>query len=201
MTCSVPHTQVHILTSSSEAESLVTQAIEEYVAARKAGRVPDSHVFFLGRENFPPTYLAADYQYRLGQAQVVFVNTAKLAGKATILAAGAMLHQALEAAFALEKDGVGCVVVNPSSINRTDINTIRGCLRNTAGQLVTVDDHQLVGGMGALAAHALAMANVPFKLKSLGVKNDFGQSAYNAIDLYRKHGLDAKTIFETVKSF
>jgi transketolase len=200
MTCSIPHLDVHCLTSSSEAESLVEQAIAHFASEIKAGRVPHSQVFFLGRENFPPTYLPVDYKYKLGQAQVVFDNTNKLSGGATIAAAGALLHQALEAAYELEKEGIGVCVVNPSSINHVDVNTFRTCLRNTHGNLVTADDHQLSGGMGALLSHALLLEGLPLKLKSLGVKGEFGQSAYNAIDLYRKHGLDSKAIAAAVRS-
>ncbi len=200
MMSSIPHTAVHILTSSHEAEALVSQAIEEYANTRKAGGSPRSHIFFLGRENFPPTYLPPDFDYKLGHAQVVFDNTDRFSGRATIVAAGALLHQALEAAYALEREEIGVAVVNPSIINTPDVNTIRTCLRNTGSQLITVDDHQLIGGMGSLVTHALAQAGVQFKLKSLGVKGEFGQSAYNAIELYQKHGLDAQAIIHAVKS-
>jgi transketolase len=37
-------------------------------------------------------------------------------------------------------------------------------------------------------------------VRSLGVKGEFGQSAYNAIELYRKHGLDSEAIAKAVKS-
>ena len=141
-----------------------------------------------------------NYNYKLDQAQVVFDNTDQYAGKATILASGAMLHQALEAAYQLDAEQMGVCVVNPSVINLPDVNTIRTCLRNTAGQLVTVEDHQLTGGMGAIIAHKLMLSDVSFKLKSLAVQGEFGQSAYNAIDLYKKHGLDAATIVKTIKS-
>jgi transketolase len=145
--------------------------------------------------------LPADYKYKLGQAQVVFDNTDKYTGQATIVAAGALLHQALEAAFQLDAQKKGVIVVNPSCVNHIDINTLRSCLRNTNGCMLTVEDHQLTGGMGALIAHALLLADIPVKLKSLGVKGEFGQSAYNAIELYEKHGLDNKSILTAVQNF
>ena len=60
--------------------------------------------------------------------------------------------------------------------------------------MITVEDHQVVGGMGSLLCHALATNGVPFKVTSLGVKGEFGQSAYSALELYQKHGLDSKAI-------
>ncbi len=201
MTASIPNADVYCLTSSAEAEALVSQAVESFAAARKAGRVPRSQIFFLGRENFPPRYLPENYEYRLGHAQVVFDNTDQFAGKATIVAAGALLHQALEAAYELEKEKIGVCVVNPSCINRPDTSTIRTCLRNTNVHLITVEDHQLMGGMGGLLIHKLTCEGLDFRARSLGVAGEFGQSAYNAIDLYKKHHLDAKSIAAAVRDF
>lgn len=199
MLSSIPYTDVYVLSSSSEAEALMTQAIEKFSADRKAEKVPRSSVFFLGRENFPSSYLPADHNYEIGQAQVVFDNTSEHPGHTTIVAAGALLHQAIEAAYQLEKEKVGVVVVNPSIINTPDVNTIRSCLRNTNGRLITVDDHQIIGGMGSILIHALINQGIPVKAKSLGVDGEFGQSAYNAIELYRKHGLDSISIAEAVR--
>jgi transketolase len=60
--------------------------------------------------------------------------------------------------------------------------------------LITVEDHQLIGGFGQMLCHALLQAHVEFKVKSLGVHGEFGQSAYTALDLYRKHGIDASAV-------
>jgi len=194
MVSSIPHTDVYVLSSSSEAESLMTLTIQKFAEDRQAGRVPNSTIFFLGRENFAKSYLPHDYKYELGQAQVVLDTTSQGGNSVTIVTAGALLHQALEAAYNLEKQGFGAVVVNASIINRPDISTIRSCLRNTQGRLITVDDHQLVGGLGSLLIHSLTLQGVPLKATSLGVKDKFGQSSYTATELYRKHGLDASTI-------
>ena len=199
MLSSIPHVDVFVLTSSSEAEALVTQAVEKFAAERAAGRVPHSTVFFLGRENFPSRYLASDYKYRLGEAQVIFDNTQEKKGAVTIVAMGALLHQALEAAYALEKDGVGVVVVNPSIVNHPDLTTLRTVLRSTQNRLLTVEDHQLVGGLGAQLSHALLLDGLSLQVRSLGVRGEFGQSAYKALDLYKKHGLDATAIVKAVK--
>jgi transketolase len=53
--------------------------------------------------------------------------------------------------------------------------------------------------MGAILTHALAIEGLELKVQSLAVKGEFGQSAYNAIDLYRKHGLDSAAIVKAVK--
>lgn len=194
MVSAIPHTNVIALTSSEEAEALVSQAIDDFAAKIKKGETPDSYVFFLGRENFPTTYGVKSY--RLGEAQIVR-DSAK--PQVVIAAAGAMLGQALKAADKLAASGTEAIVVNPSAINHPDVKTLKSCLDKAGGRLLTVEDHQLTGGMGAMLLHSLSQAGVQVKCHSLGVKGEFGQSAYNAIDLYRKHGLDSESIAQAVK--
>lgn len=195
MVGAIPHTKVTALSCSDEAEALVGQAVDEFAAMTKAGKTPDSHVFFLGRENFPTTYGAKEY--KLGRAQVL-----RDAAKASVViaAAGAMVGQALKAADTLKASGIEAIVVNVSSINHPDVKTLRACLEKSGGKLITVEDHQLIGGMGAMLIQALMQEGVSLKAKSLGVHGEFGQSAYNAIELYRKHGIDADSIVKAAKS-
>lgn len=199
MTCSLPHTKVFALTSSDEAQALVTAAIQKFADIRRQGKTPDTYIFFLGRENFPSSYLPKDYKYNLGDAQVVFDTVKKHKKSVTIVAEGPMLHQAILAAYKMEKAGLGAYVVNPSIINLPDMGTLRTCLRNTGGKLITVEDHQKVGGMGAILTHALALSGIPFEIRSLGVEGVFGQSAYMADELYAKHGLDSAAILKAAK--
>src|SRR6185312_6148853 len=100
--------------------ALVGQAIEEYAAKLKRGEIPDSYVFFLGRENFPAHYGAKSYT--LDRAQVLREPKKPAA---VIAAAGAMVGQALKAAENLAKQGIECAVVNPSIINRPDLKTLK----------------------------------------------------------------------------
>jgi transketolase len=86
--------------------------------------------------------------------------------------------------------------VNPSCLNKPDLALFADCLRLSEGRLITVEDHQLVGGMGAILAQALLLRGIDLKLKSIGVQGGFGQSAYQAGQLYQKHGMDAKAIVQ-----
>ncbi len=194
MTGSIPHTNTYALSTSDEAEALVGQAIEEFAAKTKKGETPDSYIFFLGRENFPLNYGPKDY--KLGKAQVL-----RSADKPALViaAAGAMIGQALKAADELKASGIEATVINPSCINHPDVKTFKAELEKCGGKLLTVEDHQLTGGMGAQLAHALLQEGVSLKCRSIGVKGEFGQSAYNAIELYKKHGMDSEAIIKTAK--
>jgi transketolase len=194
MTSSIPNVNVYCLATSDEAEALVGQAVDGFAVARRAGKIPPTSLFFLGRENFVPTVLPKDFTYKLGQAQVVLDTSADHKTSVCIVAAGPMVHQALQAATVLASQGIGVVVVNPSIINRPDVATLKAALAKTGGRLVTVEDHQDIGGMGALLVHALVSVGVSLKLKSLGVDGEFGRSAYLADELYQLHGIDAASI-------
>jgi transketolase len=195
MVSAIPHTRVYALSCSDEAETLVAEAVDEYARAVKAGKVPDSYVFFLGRENFPAHYGSSSY--KLNRAQVL---RAPAQPAVVIAAVGAMVGQALTAATQLATMGVECAVLNASVINHPDTATFKPLLAAAKGRLVTVEDHQLIAGMGSMLSHALLQEGVPLRVRSLGVRGEFGQSAYNAIDLYKKHGLDASAIVQAARS-
>jgi transketolase len=118
----------------------------------------------------------------------------------TIVANGSLLPEAVKAADLLEAKGFGAIVLHGSSVNHPDLATVKAALAKSAGRLVTVEDHRTVGGMGALLTHALVIEGVALKLKSLGVGDKFGQSAYSALDLYKAHGLDSQSISTAAQS-
>ncbi|MGE0763968.1 MAG: transketolase C-terminal domain-containing protein [Bdellovibrionales bacterium] len=199
-TAAIPHTDIYALTSSLEAEALVGQAIDEFAAARKAGRTPRSKLFFLGRENFPRHYLPEGTKYKLGHAQVLAENVVEGQPAWTIVAAGALVDEALLAAKELGEKNISTIVINPSVINHPDVSTLSAALNRTGGNLLTVEDHQAVAGMGAMVVQALANAGVRLnRVTTLGVKDQFGQSAYSARELYRKHGLDSASIITAAR--
>jgi transketolase len=197
MLSSIPHVETYALTCSEEAEALVYQAVRKTAEARRNGKVPPSYVFFLGRENFPKSY-AAGLKYELGRGQVLFDNTDKFAKQSvTLIAAGSMVPQAMLAAKELVNHNIGAVILNPSCLNHLDLALLEECLAKTNNTFVTVEDHQIIGGLGQMVCHALADEGMHFKSHTLGVRGEFGQSAYTALDLYKKHGIDAEAIADS----
>ena len=213
-TGSIPHTYIYTLSSSAEAQSLTEQAVDQFKKEKK------NFIFFLGRENFPSSYLPKKYSYQLNKAQLVFSTfienfadspqdvqkqlnkpSRKFKKTCTLTATGTLLGEALKAGRLLAKEGWGIHVIHPSIINEPDIETLQSCLSQTQGNLLTIEDHQLKGGMGAFLTQALSLNSIPFQIHSLGVKGGFGRSAYQAIDLYRLHGLDHTAIVQAVKSY
>jgi len=199
MTASIPHCEVYSLTCSEEADALVGQAVDRFYRVRTKGKIPPTTIFFLGRENFPRYYGQKGGIYQLGKAQVVRDTTEDMNKSVTLMAGGSLMPQAVKATEILKAEGIGCLLVNPSILNDPDVETLKGCLQKSRGRLITAEDHQLVGGMGAVAAHTLVCSGVKLKLKSLGVAGQFGQSAYRAVELYEKHGLDSQAMIQAAR--
>lgn len=191
----IPHTQVISCSCSSEAYAFMKMAIEKFESAKKAGKQPDSIVFFFGRENHPVSYLEqANYQWQ--KSQVL-----KEGDYATVLTTGPMLTHALKAAEILAQENIHISVINEPFINRSDIETLKDQLSKTHSRLITLEDHQIVGGLGAQVCHALSLQGIHFQVKSIGNPGQFGQSAYKADHLYAKYKMDFQAVVDAVKSF
>lgn len=191
---SIPHITVINCACSSEAETLMYEAIKNFAKVREAGGVPNSVVFFLGRENHPVSYVDG-MKYEWNKANVLTEGT-----DVTIAAAGPMVGKALQAAKLLKEKNISATVLNNSFINHVDVETFKTSLAKTKGKLITVEDHQVVGGMGSIILHALHTNGVSFQAKTLGIQGEFGQSAYKADQLYARFDLSAEGIVKAYEA-
>ncbi len=189
----IPGVTLVNLATANEAEAYVYAAVKDIADKRTAGKHAESYVFFLGRENFPLETVPG-LTYKLGEPQVIQAGT-----DAMIVSTGSLLEEARAAAELLKTEGKSVAVIHHPFVNRVDGTFFASMLKKSGGRLVTVEDHQLLGGMGAMLTHALKLAGAEFKLASLGVKGEFGQSSYTAKELYQKHGLDSASIAKAVK--
>jgi transketolase len=184
-TSAIPHTVVIAPSCSDEAESLMYQAIHQLAADRAAGRDGSSYLFFVGRENYPLTWIEGA-QYPWGKAQVLSTGS-----DVVLIGCGVLVNKAIEAGKLLAAQGVKATVISNPFVNQVDLETIGAAVKACGGKVVTIEDHQVIGGMGAQVSHALSNAGIAHVIKSLGIRNEFGQSAYLAEELYVKHGLTA----------
>lgn len=197
MLAAIPHVDLYCLTCSDEAHSLITQTVKKFADDRKAGRVPHSSIFFLGRETFPASFVE-NATYTLGKAQVLKDTAAQFSKSVTIAVSGSLVSYGLKAAEELaSKHNIGAVVINPSIMNAPDVATFQTALQKTNGYLIGLEDHRAIGGMSSLLAQALLNAGVPVKkMVSLGAGNEFGRSSYQADHLYKIHKMDATAIIQ-----
>lgn len=182
-TSAIPHTVVIAPSCAEEAEAFMYQAIKHIADERTAGRDGESVLFFVGRENYPVRWVEGS-NYVWGQAQVIQTGT-----DVVLIGCGVLFNKALEAAKLLAAKGKSATVINNPFVNRVDVATIGAAVTRCSGRVVTIEDHQVIGGMGAQVSHALSRAGIAHRINSLGIQGEFGQSAYLAEDLYFKHGL------------
>jgi transketolase len=182
---SIPHTCVIMPSCPDEAESLMYQAIHRYAADRAAGKDGESYLFFVGRENYPMSWVSGA-TYPWGKAQVLAQGT-----DVVLIGCGVLLDKAISAGKQLAEQGVKATVINNPFVNHVDLETIGPAVQAAHGRVVTIEDHQVVGGMGAQVSHALSRAGIAHRMTSLGIPGEFGQSAYLAEELYKLHGLSA----------
>jgi len=113
-----------------------------------------------------------------------------------IIATGSLVHRALFAAKELEIEGIKTKVLNLASIKPIDVNAIVA-LAKECKAIVTVEEHQVAGGMGSAVAEVLAQ-NSPVPMKFIGVQDKFGQSG-TPNELVEHYGMDKNAIKEAVK--
>ncbi len=126
-----------------------------------------------GREK-TPVFTTIDTPFEIGKAQTFWTEPKKSKPDVAIVACGALTHNAILAAAELEKEGVRVRVINSPSVKPLDEETIIQAAKD-AGAVVTVEEHQVTGGLGSAVAEVLAK-NHPVPMEFIGVQNRFGQS-------------------------
>ncbi len=146
----------------------------------------------LAREK-TPVMTTVDTPFEIGKAQAFWISKKPQVG---IIATGALLHKALSAAQTLEKEGIEVEVMNLSTIKPLDEEAILALAKHT-GKIVTVEEHQIAGGMGSAVAELLAQ-NFPVPMRFIGVNDEFGQSGTPA-ELIEHYGMGEKNIIKAIK--
>lgn len=142
-----------------------------------------------------PVITTEDTPFEIGKAQIYFESEE---GKADvgIIATGALVHKALVAAQSLEDEGVKVKVLNVATIKPLDEEAIIELAKET-GAIVSVEEHQVIGGLGSAVAECLAK-NFPVPQEFIGVHDKFGQSGPPE-DLLEHYGMSVEYIIEAVQ--
>ncbi|MEK7181372.1 MAG: transketolase C-terminal domain-containing protein [Patescibacteria group bacterium] len=145
-----------------------------------------THVFTTEKTPFVP-----------GKAEVLW-ETTNGRGKAqvVIIGCGQLLYNALIAARDLEKEKIGVIVLNSHTIKPLDEKKIIELARKT-GAVVTVEEHQVSGGLGGAVAEVLAK-HVPTPMEFVGMQDVFGESGSSG-ELIKKYGMDVPDIIRAVR--
>jgi transketolase len=166
----------------------------DYEQARQATHTLAEHVgpayIRFGRED-TPVVTTTETGFELGRAQLF-----REGGDVSLLACGPLVYEALRAADELARDGIEAQVLNVHTIKPLDVDAILRCADET-GALVTVEEHQVHGGLGGAVAEALALHR-PTPLEMVGMPDSFGESG-KAAELLDKWGLTAPAIVDRAR--
>ena len=170
------------MTVLSAADSL--QAIKMVIAADEI----DTPVYIRlsGGQNIPVVY-EQDFEYQIGKAIKL-----KEGKDIAIIATGLMVHESLLAAELLEKRGIHCSVIDMHTIKPLDEEILDNVF-STFELIVTVEEHNVIGGLGsAVAEYKGSRKNAPRQV-FIGVKDQYlklGTQRY----IWQQYGLTAEQI-------
>ena len=176
----VPNMTVVVPADAAETEAVITWAAEYkgpvYVRLGRASVedvTPEGYTFVPGKSQ----------QLRDGK-------------EATIIACGALVGLAVEAAQQLEAEGISVRVINMASIKPIDTNAIVAAAKET-GLIITAEEHNIIGGLGSAVAEVV-VKEAPVPMEFVGVKDTFGESG-TPKELMAKYGLTAADIVAATK--
>ena len=138
-----------------------------------------------------PVIYKNDEQFPIGGAKVL-----RTGDKATVVAAGVTLFEALKAADTLKAEGIAVTVIDAYSIKPLGKKEILAAAKKTGNTVITVEDHYPEGGLGDAVAGELSCEGI--KVHKLAV-NGLPRSG-KAEELMAAFGIDAAAIVKQVKS-
>ena len=146
-----------------------------------------------GRLAVPVINDKPDYKFELGKGVVL-----REGKDVTIIASGLPVSNCLEAAEKLSADGIDAEVINIHTIKPLDEELVIASAKKT-GKVVVVEEHSVIGGLGSAVCDCLS-EKLPTRVMKIGINDVFGESG-PAVELVKKYGLDADSIYEKVKGF
>jgi transketolase len=168
-------------------DAVSTEKLVEQMALHKG-------VSFLrtSRPKMPVSY-ANEEEFPIGGAKV---RKQAAGDKVTVVAAGVTLAEAIKAADALAKEGIGITVIDAYSVKPLGSDVIKAAAAKTNNLVITVEDHYPEGGLGDAVAGELSVEGV--RVHKLAVR-ELPHSG-KPEELLAKYGIDAAAIVKKVKS-
>ena len=140
-----------------------------------------------------PVFTTDKTPFKIGRAETLWQTKDP---QVAIIACGPLVYEALLAAKKLESAGIGVLVINSHTIKPIDEQAIIRAAKIT-GAVVTVEEHQITGGLGGAVAEILAK-NFPVPIEFIGMPDKFGESGQSN-ELLEKYGMKAANIMKAIK--
>ena len=176
---------MHIISPSDSVEAAA--AVDEML------RIDGPVYLRLGRSPLP-VYHEVGYQLIYKKAEVLRAGT-----DVAIIATGPTVSTALQAAAILSEKGIGVEVVNVPFVKPIDIEQMVKTAEKVA-VIFTVEDHNIIGGLGSAVLEALGDKDLQAPVIRLGLPDVFGTSGEPSL-LYERYGISGGKIAEAVMKF
>jgi transketolase len=167
-------------------------AIEAKKATVEAAKINKPVYIRLAREK-TPIITTEETPFEIGKAQILFAPP--MTAQVGIIATGPLVYNAILAAQNFAQKGISVKVLNIASIRPLDFEAIINLAKET-GAIVSVEEHQVVGGLGSAIAEVLVQ-NYPVPMELIGVHDKFGQSGTPA-ELIEYYGMGVSHIERAV---
>ena len=164
---------------------------ETYKATLAAAEYPGPVYLRLAREK-TPCITTPNSPFVIGKANLLWLGENPTVA---LFVTGPLVHTALRAAQELEKE-ISVSVINIHTIKPLDEAAVIAAAR-AAGAVVTLEEHQVAGGLGSAIAEVLAQV-CPVPIEFLGVRDAFGQSG-TPQELLEHYGLGLSHVVAAVR--
>ena len=138
-----------------------------------------------------PNFTPEDQPFEIGKALVM--NEGK---DVTLIATGHLVWESLQAAEALEAEGICAEVIDITTLKPLDEETILASVLKTKA-VVVAEEHNMAGGLGEAVAGLLGRA-LPTPVEFINGGDRFGQTGTPSA-LLKAYGLDAAHIVEAAQ--
>ena len=167
--------------------------VETYNAVMAAYETPGPFYIRINRGFDRVLYKDSDYGFEIGKAVTVNEGT-----DLTIIACGSCVFQAVQAADFLEKaDGLKIRVLDMHTIKPIDREAIVKAVMDTR-RIITVEDHNVIGGLGSAVAEVIVEAGKGCAFKQLGIQDKFAPIGLHE-DIMSTLGIDQNGIIAAVR--
>lgn len=140
-----------------------------------------------------PLLTTTESPFAIGKANILWESESP---DVALIACGSIMHNVLLAAKQLALDKINVLVLNNHTIKPMDTEAVVEVAKK-AGAVVTIEEHQVMGGMGSAVAEVLAQ-KYPVPMEFVGVQNRYGQSG-EPDELIKEYGIDVDSIITAVK--
>ena len=164
----------------------------EVKKATRAAYEHEGSVYLRLGTNREPEIYKDDYEFQIGKA-----ITLRDGRDITLIGTGSILKDVLDAAQQMQREGIDTRVIDMHTIKPIDKEVIIKAVEET-GKIVTVEDHNTIGGLGSAVAEVVAEHGKSVQFKRLGL-GGFSNGYGTYMQIKEQNGIGIRMICDEIK--